>query len=47
MTDLQKCIEQLRIIQGNPIDKKLLKQELKRDFNEALIRKAKKILKDN
>lgn len=41
--DLKDCIEALRIIDCNPIDKKLLKQELKERFDDDIIKLARKI----
>ena len=44
--ELKNCIDCVNIINGNPIDKRLLKQELKVKYNESTIRLAKLILRD-
>ena len=46
-SDLEDCIEDLRIISLNPMDKKLLKQELLDKYSDYTIKLAKKINKEN
>ena len=43
--DIQECMTQLRIISGNPVDVKLLKKELKENFEADVIRQSRKNLK--
>lgn len=45
-SELDDCIEQLRIISMNPIDKKLLKQELYENFSDYTIKLARKIIRE-
>ncbi len=44
--ETKDCIEALRIIACNPIDKKLLKQELLKKYSYYTIKLAKKIIKE-
>jgi hypothetical protein len=44
--ELDDCIELLRIIACNPIDKKLLKQELYERYSDYTIALARKIIRE-
>lgn len=44
--ELDDCIELLRIIDMNPIDKKLLKQEMYKRFSDYTIKLARKIRRE-
>lgn len=43
---VKECMETLFIISQDPIDKKLLKQELKDEYTDDEIKQAKRLLKE-
>ena len=45
-SELDDCIEWIRIIQSNPIDKKLLKQEMYQKFSDYTVKLARKLIRE-